>query len=266
MKTKQLLWAGCLLSLLALSQYSNAQDKKTFRFTLQGGVSSPISDYSDVSARNELSGYALNGIDFGFNGYYYLLNGFGIGTGISYSANALDEVSYGTNYLTNHGNSLAYDLEPKNLAIETTIYKHTCITFGMIYSKDFGTKKKIGVDVRLGGGMDYFTTPAINTILYYDDPTPLMQREEYFIDESTGSAFLFKGGFSLRYKFGKRIGVSVNFDFNNMTYDSAPKYTYEEKDNDVSYYYETGTTKWLGGATWLGSTLGITYTVGKTAE
>jgi len=134
------------LIVLSISSYSQSFMGITI------GSSIPISDYRDISSKNDNTGYGETGYSIAIDGAYFLSDTIGIG--LSFGING----HYGVD-VTAWTNEIAGDSPASTIAISSDLYSITTFMVGPYFNNAIGDK--LNFNLKLLAGLFIATSPAI---------------------------------------------------------------------------------------------------------
>lgn len=232
------------------SQAQSALPK--FTIYADGGFSIP------TSASYSLDSYALAGPRFNVGGDFNFKNGFTIGLSYARMVHGYDATLAATDLLEE--NSLSFDFTPLSAVVEATPYQHGSFVINVGYKKMLNDK--LGLDGKLGFGVNAFVTPEVEYAVLYDDPTGLNQTQGA-IESVVGAGTILNLDLGLNYHFSQKWGVRVGFGYGMTTMDYDADVFITEFVDDEIYTAATATVNDVIEASWLSASVGLTYSFGQ---
>lgn len=167
--------------------------------SVNGGVASPMGNYSKADYADEKSGFAKTGYHINISGTYKITKSFGITALAGYSQfGHKGLLSLAEGYKEDSGtDSTTLNSQGSNRAIS--------ILVGPSYSIQAG--KKVSISARVLGG--YTSTSLSGFQVFYEDYTDNAMSQQ----KATAGAFGFQGGLGIAYKIDKRISILANADY-----------------------------------------------------
>ncbi|MFT3948168.1 MAG: outer membrane beta-barrel protein [Agriterribacter sp.] len=196
-----------LIAFVSVSIYAQKKDSSShFVLSLNGGIASPMGNFSKGDYSDERSGFAQTGFHYNISGVYYLNKSFGIGALVGYSQfghKGLQSLSDG--YKEDSGTDSTTLLTKGNT-------RSLSFLAGPYYSFHLGSN--FSIDLRVLGG--YVNTNLSGFDVYYEDYTGNVMTQK----EASAGAFGFQAGAGIRYNITHKIGVQANVDY----FSSKPKF------------------------------------------
>jgi hypothetical protein len=191
-----------LFSLNASAQDDNPQAKSYLAFL--GGLSTPLSNFSQSNYSNNSAGFAKRGSTFGLDAAIYLYKNLAIGATVSFQDQG--ELSFAdvTNLANGYNTSFAKDITN---VTAVNRYQNINIMAGPQYSFLY---KKFTLDLRASAGI-IKSTSTPSTTINFDNSTSAAAT--FYQLNSTGSAFAYGGSIGLRYSLGDSwdVGIKANY-------------------------------------------------------
>lgn len=126
-----------------------------------------------------------------------------------------------------------------------------------------GKKERFLIQSKIQIGINSYFFSGRSSILYYNDPTSLEQREIMETGTIYGSGLSFLLSVGVGHKFNERIGCFANLEYCTTSYNFTFPYKYAEIDNSTVYYYEEGNKEFSSSVSWLNLNAGIYFSIIK---
>lgn len=178
--------------------------------SVNGGIASPMGNFSKSDYSNEKSGFAKTGGNFNITGTWFLTKHFGIGALVGYS-----KFGYKGSQSLSDGYKEDSGTDSTTLYLKGSNHSWSFLA-GPYYRID--ASKKITVTARVLAG--YTQTQLAGFQIFYEDylDNAMSQRE------ASGGAFGLQAGLGVQYHLSKKLSVQVNGDYFTSKPDIAIHY------------------------------------------
>ena len=213
-----------VIQFLMIAFLINANGQGNSFFSLKGGVSMPMGEYS--SNNIDKGAFTTTGLSFGVDGAWYFYKNFGVGADVKLCIHSVDAAALATETFVAANNPLL-----NNLYVRSDPYKVVTGLIGIYYQYHVFNKWSIEPKI-LSGVMLAYTPFQLYEAEYF-----LLPSDYYKKTTSKDYNIAFKAGLSIRYDLNNCINLKLSGDYTtaNMSfgfYNSSGKYY---RDQRISY-------------------------------
>jgi hypothetical protein len=112
-------------------------------------------------------------------------------------------------------------------------------------------------------GINSYFISQQSSVLFYDDPSGLEEREELKVGSVYGTGFSFLISRGAGYKISNRLGTYINLEFCSTRYSYSANYVRTELDNSNIYFYEEGKINVDSPVSWINVNAGLYFSLIK---